>query len=113
MTRPTPAPNETGGLIDPHAYHEAVTHNITRQVYWTEPGLKITRLRLLSDPGFPAWDVSYCHGEIGDEPVDVQLPFTQLPKGRGKINKEIIAWARVDKLYAKGTGIFDCISTLC
>ena len=32
---------------------------IDRTVYWTEPNLKITRLRLISDRGFPYWDVSY------------------------------------------------------
>ena len=38
-------------------------------VYWTEPGLRVVRLRLLSDPGYPEWDVSYCHGYVGDEPA--------------------------------------------
>ena len=90
----------------PKNYHQSITYKATESVYWTEPGLKIIRLRLLSDPGFPAWDVSYCHGLLNGEPVDVQLPFFQLPKGRGKIQAAIIAYAKKDKLFAKGTGIF-------
>ncbi|MGW8177561.1 MAG: hypothetical protein ACWGQW_02030 [bacterium] len=103
-------PGETNGLIDPKGYHESVTHQIEKTVYWDAPGLKITRLRLLSDPGFPVWDVSYCHGELNGKPVDVQLPFFQLPK-RGML-KYIVAMAKKDKVFAKGTGIFGCISTL-
>jgi len=83
-----------------------------RMVRWTEPGLRITRLRLLSDPGFPLWDVSYCWGFIGQEPVMVSLPFTQLPKRSvcAAILKEAIA----DGVNAKRLGLFnpDCISRL-
>lgn len=87
-------------------------------VDWTDERLaKITRLRLLSDPGFPAWDVSYCWGVLKDGTnVRVSLPFDQLPKskwGQGGIQKAIIAHAKRDGVYAKGLGIFDAISTLC
>ena len=99
---------ETNGLIDGKAYH--ADFNTAREVDWTEKGLKITRLRLVSDPGFPVWDVSYCHGFIGKEPVVVQLPFSQIPK-RNKM-KFIIEHAIKDKVYAKGIGILDCVSTL-
>jgi hypothetical protein len=102
-----------------------------RQVDWTTPGLKITRLRLLSDPGFPFWDVSYCYGILNGEPVSVSLPFSQLRKrythvrdpisrNLRKLDKstaptlaeQIIMYAKRDGLYAKGLGILDCISTL-
>ena len=97
-----------------NAYDERVTRAIKGQpVCWTDPRLKeIVRLRLLSDPSFPAWDVSYCHGQLDDGSyVDVDLPFSQLPKGR-KINAQIVMWAKKDKVYAKGLGIFDAISCL-
>ena len=85
---------------------------ITRTVPWTTPGLKVWRLRLLSDPGFPAWDVSYCHGTLPDgEHVKVDLPFSQLPK-RG-FKRAIVAAAKRDKVFASGMGILDNISTLC
>lgn len=82
----------------------------SKRVDWTEPGLHVTRLRLLSDPGHPEWDVSYCYGEIDGEPVRVGLPFSSLPK-RG-VAKTIVEFARHDKVYAKGLGILDNISTL-
>ena len=81
-----------------------------RTVDWTEPGLRVTRLRLLSDPGFPAWDVSYCWGMIGDEFVEVRLPFDQLPK-RG-FRRAIVEYAKEDGVYARGLGILDNVSTL-
>ena len=83
---------ERGGLIDPAAYHENVSSKIERTVSWDATGLKVTRLRLLSDPGFPAWDVSYCHGELDGQPVEVMLPFSQLPK-RG-VSRAIVAHAK-------------------
>ena len=77
---------------------------------WAEPGLYITRLRLLSDPGYPFWDVSYCYGRLHGKDVRVALPFSELPKKNR--NQAIVKWAKADGLYAKGTGIFDNISTL-
>lgn len=80
---------------------------------WDDKNLKsITRLRLLSDPGCPVWDVSYCHGETLDgTPCDVELPFNQLPKYGYK--RAIVGYAKADGLYAKGLGVLDNISLLC
>jgi hypothetical protein len=107
---------ETNGLsIIPGGakkYHDTVTKEITRKVYWTEPGLKVTRLRMVSDFGFPFWDITYCHGKIGNEYVEVDLPFSQLPRGKGKMLKALINYAKKDHVYAKGLGILDNISTL-
>ncbi len=97
----------------PVEYHKRVTSNISRGVEWTEPGLKILRLRLLSDPGHPYWDISYCHGELpSGEFVNVYMPFPYLKK-KPSINAQIIAWAKKENFFAKKTGIFDAISTLC
>ena len=87
-------------------YHNAPT------VDWSDKRLaKITRLRLLSDPGYPYWDVSYVHGVLKDGTVcRVQVPFSQLPK-QDK-NGIIIAYGKRAGVYAKGLGIFDAISTL-
>lgn len=79
-------------------------------VDWTHPGLKITRLRLLSDPGHPVWDVSYCHGILDGKHVAVGLPFSTLPKRA--VARTIIEYAKRDKVYAKGIGILDCVSKL-
>ena len=76
-------------------------------VDWTAPGLVITRLRLLSDPGFPVWDVSYCHGTLNGNHVQVQLPFHQLPK-RG-MRQALYAYARRTGSFIDG--LFPSIST--
>jgi hypothetical protein len=99
---------ETNGLENGPDYHH--NRGQTRSVYWDEPNLRITRLRLLSDPGYPAWDVSYCHGSINGEAVDVQLPFDQLPKR--KMLAAIVSHAKRDGVHAKNLGVFDAISTL-
>lgn len=100
--------SETNGLIDPAAYHEVER---VREVDWTEPGLRVTRFRLVSDRGFPMWDVSYCHGQLpSGEQVVVRLPFFQL--GKRTWRGEIIEHAKRDGVYAKGLGIFDAVSTL-
>ena len=82
-------------------------------VDWNNKDLvKITRLRLLSDPGHPVWDVSYCFGQLRDGTnVRVDLPFYQLPK-RNVIGT-ILKYAKRDGVYAKGLGIFDNISRFC
>ena len=79
-----------------------------RTVSWTEKGLRIVRLRLISDPGFPRWDVSYCLGWVGDEPVYVALPFDQVPKGT--VKSFIVSAGRADGVYVKGLGVFGALS---
>ena len=103
---------ETNGL--PTGGQQELLDTLTGTVYWNDPELaKIFRLRLLSDPGFPMWDVSYCYGTLknGDN-VRVSLPFHQLRKTMVKI--DILEWAKRDGVYAKGLGLFndDVISRL-
>lgn len=104
------APNETAPVK--RGYHEEVTKRIERTLPWDHPELdRVTRLRLVSSPGFPRWDVSYCHGrDTEGRPVDVSLPFGGLPKGG--LSRAIVEHARRDGVYAKGLGIFGVISTL-
>jgi hypothetical protein len=106
-----PDVGEINGLSDGLAYHRARPVN-ARRVCWTTPHLRVTRLRLLSDRGFPAWDVSYCHGTIvtTGEQVDVELPFDQLPK-RG-MRRAIVQHAIRDNVHAHGIGVLGAISTL-
>jgi hypothetical protein len=96
---------ETNSLTNEQRESQA---NAKRSVCWTTPDLYITRLRLLSDRGFPVWDVSYCYGEIKGEPVRVNLPFSQLPKYgmRAALFKEAKATGKFIR------GLFDNISTL-
>jgi hypothetical protein len=108
-----PAIGESNGLPYGSGNEYHAQWSGARTVDWSEPHLRVTRLRLLSDPGFPAWDVSYCHGILchTGEHVMVELPFSQLPK-RG-FRKAIVAHAIRDKVYARGLGVLDNISTLC
>ncbi|MFA7408571.1 MAG: hypothetical protein WCY93_12225 [Anaerolineaceae bacterium] len=110
VTTDRPEVGEFNGLVNGIAYH-AERHaqdDGVETVDWTEPGLEITRLRLLSDPGFPVWDVSYVHGVLNGRHVDVRLPFSQLPKRGYKsfLYKE----AKKTGKFIKG--LFGAISTL-
>lgn len=78
---------------------------------------RITRLRLVSDPGFPMWDVSYCYGVLHDgTPVRVMLGESQFRRGRGapSLTSQLVALAKSQGVYAKGIGLIDpgVISTL-
>lgn len=77
------------------------------RVCWTDRKLeKILRFRLLSDPGCPNWEVSYCIGKLKDGMVVyVELPFSTLPKRNWKL--ALIQEARADQVYAKGLGFLD------
>lgn len=107
-----PSVGEMNGLADGSKYHEnRHKQEEIQRVCWTTKGLKVTRFRMLSDPGFPVWDISYCHGILNGKHVDVELPFDQLSKRNWKA--EVIQYAKKDGVYAKGLGILDNVSTLC
>ena len=97
---------ETNGLPSGSNYH--IQYANAPSVPWDIEGLTITRLRLLSDPGFPVWDVSYCHGMLDGKPVRVNLPFSQLPKRSMK--RALYGEAKKTGRFIKG--LFDAISTL-
>lgn len=104
---------ETAGLVDGPAYHDRHNKECAGSFSWNDPRLaRVTRLRLLSDPGFPLWDVSYCHGVLKDgRPCEVELPFSQLPKRGWK--RAIVEHAKRDRVFAHGLGILGNVSTLC
>ena len=106
-----PAVGEFNGLINGIAYHNERNNqeNGVSSVDWDTKGLEITRLRLLSDPGFPAWDVSYCHGVLNGRHVNVVLPFSQLPKR----NMKAVLYKEANKTGVFIKGLFSAISTLC
>lgn len=102
---------ETNNLA--HVMSDALAAEFQRTphtVAWDDAALaSIVRLRLISDPGFPAWDVSYCWGRLTDgTPVRVSLPFFQLPKRN--LNGAIVEEAKRAGVFAKRLGIFDAIS---
>lgn len=67
---------------------------------------RIVRLRLLTDPSWPYFDVSYCWGELYDGTrVRVHLPVYQLRKRC--LNRDLVDMARAVGVYAKGLGLLD------
>lgn len=102
---------EINGLVDNKAYF-AVDRSLT--VRLDDKRLsRITRLRLLSEPGYPLWDLSYCHGVLKDGThVKVQLPRWQFKRGPGGLNGDLIAMCREAGVHGKSLGIFDAISTV-
>jgi len=89
-----------------------------RTIDWTDPSLaRITRIRFLSDPGFPCWDLSYCWGETkSGERVRVRAnELSQLPKYvKYGLKGAIVTAARAAGVNAKALGIFasEVLSTL-
>jgi len=90
---------ETNSLGDTGIRHEDTTDET---LDWTDPDLKeIIRIRLLSDVGFPFWDVSYVLGRTTTgEQVHVRVPFAQLPK-KGYL-QAMVEHAKRDGVYLKG-----------
>lgn len=114
MTTDRPDVGETNGLVNAQAYHQArqAQEGGVETVDWDTPGLEITRLRLLSDPGFPLYDVSYCDGILDGRHVDVRLPFSQLPKyTKGGYKAALYKEAKETGQFIKG--LFSSISVLC
>lgn len=67
---------------------------------------RITRLRLVTDTGFPFFDLSYCYGELKDgTAVRVRLPWHQF--SRRYLNRDLVTMCKEVGVYAKGLGLLD------
>lgn len=97
---------ETNGIEDPDAYFAPGRR--TRTVQLTDKQLKsITRLRLISDPGYPVWDVSHCHGVLKDgTEVRVSLPWQHFQK-KQPLKPQLVRMCQDFKVYGKGLGLLD------
>ena len=97
---------------------DSVDHIDDGRPYWAQPDFKrFVRIRLLSDPGYPVWDLSYAYGEWIDGSIQ-RINFVpgmngygQFPKRKWKTNavNEAKQWG----VYLKRLEFFDAISTLC
>jgi hypothetical protein len=101
--------NETNpliGRVDYDTFGEPVT---LREL--EAQGGKITRVRMLTEPGTPFLDVSYVHGELADgTPVQIiGLQVGTLRKGKGSVPymSDMIAWAKAERVYGKRLGLLD------
>jgi hypothetical protein len=85
--------------------HDQISYN--DRLYWTSPLIKrVVRFRVLTDRGFPMYDISYCYAErIDGKIIPIQLPFHQLTKAKWKT--ELYNYAKADGVNAKRLGFFD------
>lgn len=97
--------NETNPIWVSESTHE----NVDFSVHCTlgDPRLeRITRLRLLTEPGYPYFDVSYVYGVLKDG-THVRIEGAPTHLRRKAIKADLIAWAKEEKAYAKGLGLLD------
>jgi hypothetical protein len=104
--------HETNGLLDGHAYHEAVDYTVQYTLKdVAEAGGKITRLRLLTEvwPGAGRrCDVSYCHATLPNgKTVPVQVGWNVNGVFLRDMKKALIDWAKEEGVFAKGLGLLD------
>jgi hypothetical protein len=84
---------------------------------WAQPRFaRFLRVRLLSDPGYPNWDLSYAFAEMIDGSI-VRLFADDVPGGRYGFRKrswkkDAVEEAKRWKVFLKRTEFFDAISTL-
>jgi hypothetical protein len=108
-----PSVNETNNIAD---FDAALRPPVGAQTVWygDKQLRRITRLRLISDPGYPEWELSYCWGEMQDgSKVRVQLGEERFSKKM--LKKRLVLMCERDQVYGKGLGLLDdvVISTLC
>lgn len=101
--------NEHMNIVDSPVKCSDVDHGVL--VAWDDPSLvKILRIRFLSEPGTPFWDLSYCWGRLNDgRNVLVWVPFHQLPKGKS-LSARLFEQCVQAGVNGKRLGIYDAIS---
>lgn len=97
--------NETNPIWMSEATHENVHYDL--HVTLGDSRLKrIVRLRLLTEPGYPYMDISYCYGQLKDGRY-VRLDGVPMSISRRKPKADLIAWAREEGVNAKALGLLD------
>lgn len=97
--------NETNNIAFAAYNHNHIDYD--EYVTLGDPRLKsIDRLRLLTEPGFPFYDISYCYGTLKDG-RHVRLSGCPQHISKRRPKADLIAWAREEGAYAKGLGLLD------
>lgn len=97
--------NETNPIWASEATHENVDYD--EHVRLGDKRLaRIVRLRLLTEPGYPYFDISYCYGQLKDGRY-VRISGAPLNLGRKTLKRDLIDWAKSEGAYAKGLGLLD------
>lgn len=102
--------HQTNPLTAEHlAARDAIDHSRPPTDLGDPQLARVTRVRLLTDAGFPWYDVSYVYGELRDgTPVTVWLGAGQLRKGhRYGIKGVLVDLARTAGRNAKALGLLD------
>lgn len=98
--------DETNPLWMSEATHENVDYSI--DTWLGDPQIaRVVRLRMLTEPGYPYMDISYCYVQMKDgryARLGGHIPT--LRKGRF-LKVDLIAWAKEEKVFAKGLGLLD------
>lgn len=96
---------ETNPLWMSEATHENVDYD--EHVTLGDPRLeRIVRLRLLTEPGYPYFDVSYVYGQLRDGRY-VRIADAPMHLRRKAPKADLIAWAREERVNAKALGLLD------
>lgn len=100
---------ESNPLWTSEATHENVDYS-EGDVPLSDPRLvRIVRLRLLTEAGYPGYDVSYCYGQLSDGRfvrVDLGASFLS----RRTIKADLIGLAKEAGRFAKGLGLLDDVN---
>lgn len=97
--------DETNGITDVAAWQDFIA--AAGRSWLGDPKLaRITRLRLLTEPGYPYFDISYCYGELKDGTA-VRLDGVPMHISRKAPKADLIAWAKSEGAFAKGLGLLD------
>lgn len=95
--------NETNPLWTSEVTHETITEHVRLG----DPRLdRVVRLRLLTEPGYPYFDISYVYGVLKDG-THCRIEGGPMHLGRKTLKRDLIAWAREEGAYAKGLGLLD------
>lgn len=75
-------------------------------------GGRISRLRFLTEAGYPYMDVSYVQGVLPNGrnvSINIQGDCSRIRKGRGSepYISDLITWAKDEGVYGKGIGMLD------
>lgn len=96
---------QTNGIEDVSAWQTFVSEAGTS--YLGDPELaRITRLRLLTERGYPYFDISYCYGELKDG-TSVRLDGMPMHLSRRNPKGDLIKLAQEAGVFAKGLGLLD------
>lgn len=96
---------QTNGIEDVTAWQQFIAE--AGHTHLGDPQLaKITRLRLLTEPGYPYFDISYCYGELKNGQA-VRIDGAPRHLSRRTPKGDLIAWAKSEGAYAKGLGLLD------